>query len=79
MLRKHLFKNIAIKAIFKNVPLQLGITGIFDDKNSAIEGILDNDEPLVVSEARQKAFIEMREEGSEAGAANGKNLSFVNK
>lgn len=56
----------------KYICLQLGITKIFNKQNSGLTRILNNDEPLFVSEAIQKAFIEVNEEGAEAAAATGK-------
>nr|WBB28749.1 antichymotrypsin-2-like protein [Yponomeuta cagnagella] len=50
---------------------KLGIKAIFDEKNSGLTRILQNDERLVVSKAIQKAFIEVNEEGAEAAAATG--------
>lgn len=50
---------------------QLGIKAIFDPKNSGLNRIFQNEEPLVVSKAIQKAFIEVNEEGAEAAAATG--------
>ncbi|XP_063393784.1 antichymotrypsin-2-like isoform X1 [Cydia fagiglandana] len=48
---------------------KLGIKAIFDEKNSGLTKILDSTEPLYVSKAIQKAFIEVNEEGAEAAAA----------
>lgn len=48
---------------------KLGIKAIFDRSNSGLTRILDNNEALYVSEAVQKAFIEVNEEGAEAAAA----------
>lgn len=50
---------------------KLGIKAIFDSKHSGLTRILNNDEMLYVSEAVQKAFIEVNEEGAEAAAATG--------
>ncbi|NP_001037021.1 serine protease inhibitor 2 [Bombyx mori] len=50
---------------------KLGIQAIFNRQNSGLTKILDNDEPLYVSKAVQKAFIEVNEEGAEAAAATG--------
>ncbi|KAH9633979.1 hypothetical protein HF086_001181 [Spodoptera exigua] len=48
---------------------KLGIKSIFDRANSGLTKILNADEPLFVSKAVQKAFIEVNEEGAEAAAA----------
>ncbi|KAF9419262.1 hypothetical protein HW555_004189 [Spodoptera exigua] len=50
---------------------KLGIKSIFDRANSGLTKILNADEPLFVSKAVQKAFIEVNEEGAEAAAATG--------
>nr|WIM01378.1 serpin [Limnephilus flavicornis] len=47
---------------------KLGMSRIFDGR-AELGGLLANDEPLVVSKAIQKAFIEVNEEGAEAAAA----------
>ncbi|OWR46227.1 serpin-2 [Danaus plexippus plexippus] len=49
---------------------KLGIQSIFDQNNSGLTKILNNSEPLSVSKAVQKAFIEVNEEGAEAAAAS---------
>ncbi|XP_063361529.1 antichymotrypsin-2-like [Cydia amplana] len=49
---------------------KLGVTKIFDTKDSGLSGLLKTPENTYVSKAIQKAFIEVNEEGSEAAAAN---------
>jgi serine protease inhibitor len=51
---------------------QIGITDVFDKLKSILNGVLQIDEPLFVSSAKQKAFVEVDEKGTEAAAANGK-------
>ncbi|XP_068629004.1 antichymotrypsin-2-like isoform X2 [Battus philenor] len=48
---------------------KLGIQSIFNQENSGITKVLNIPEPLYVSKAVQKAFIEVNEEGAEAAAA----------
>ncbi|XP_053601691.1 serine protease inhibitor 3/4-like isoform X3 [Plodia interpunctella] len=48
---------------------QLGIKQIFNKEYSGLTKILNEEEPLYVSKAIQKAFIEVNEEGAEAAAA----------
>ncbi|GBP43730.1 Alaserpin [Eumeta japonica] len=64
----------------------LGVTKIFDLRTARLENLIKTEEPLYVSEAIQKAFIEVNEEGAEAAAANyivlqnrsgGPELTFV--
>lgn len=50
---------------------KLGIKSIFDSQNSGLTKLLNKPEPLFVSKAVQKAFIEVNEEGAEAAAATG--------
>ncbi|XP_037300671.1 antichymotrypsin-2-like [Manduca sexta] len=51
---------------------KLGIKAIFDEnKETGLSKIMNNDEPLYVSEAVQKAYIEVNEEGTEAAASTG--------
>lgn len=47
---------------------KMGIKSIFTG-SADLSGLLENNEPLFVSEAIQKAFIEVNEEGAEAAAA----------
>ncbi|CAH0407677.1 unnamed protein product [Chilo suppressalis] len=49
---------------------KIGITDIFDGRKSNLTGILQKYEPLNVSTAVQKAFVEVDETGTEAAAAN---------
>lgn len=51
----------------------MGVKSIFDGHNSDID-ILQSNEKLFVSEAIQKAFIEVDEKGTEAAAASGKSF-----
>ncbi|CAB3237190.1 unnamed protein product [Arctia plantaginis] len=48
---------------------ELGISTIFNSRNSGITKLLNTDEGFYVSSAVQKAFIEVNEEGAEAAAA----------
>ncbi|KAL0895786.1 hypothetical protein ABMA27_011831 [Loxostege sticticalis] len=50
---------------------KLGIKAIFEQSTSGLTKVLNCDEPLYVSKAVQKAFIEVNEEGAEAAAATG--------
>ncbi|KAL4709175.1 hypothetical protein ACJJTC_008103 [Scirpophaga incertulas] len=52
-----------------NLLPKLGIKSIFNENNSGLTKLLNADEPLYVSKAIQKAFIEVNEEGAEAAAA----------
>ncbi|CAG9785165.1 unnamed protein product [Diatraea saccharalis] len=54
----------------KNVLKPIGVDSVFNT-NCNISGMITPDEPLYVSEAVQKAFVAINEEGSEAAAANG--------
>ncbi|KAL4708410.1 hypothetical protein ACJJTC_019646 [Scirpophaga incertulas] len=54
----------------KTIMQKLGITDIFDSNKSRLIDILEQYEPLYVSTAIQKAFIEVTETGTEAAAAN---------
>ncbi|CAH0699095.1 unnamed protein product [Spodoptera exigua] len=55
---------------------KLGIKSIFDRANSGLTKILNADEPLFVSKAVQKAFIEVNEEGAEAAAATAMGVAM---
>ncbi|KAI5632536.1 serpin (serine protease inhibitor) domain-containing protein [Phthorimaea operculella] len=50
---------------------KIGIKSIFSQNNSGLGNMLSPSAPLYVSEAVQKAFIEVNEEGAEAAAATG--------
>ncbi|KAJ8734084.1 hypothetical protein PYW07_014635 [Mythimna separata] len=55
---------------------KLGINAIFDKGNSGLTKILNVPEPLYVSKAVQKAFIEVNEEGAEAAAATAMGIAM---
>ncbi|XP_073942854.1 antichymotrypsin-2-like isoform X2 [Choristoneura fumiferana] len=55
---------------------KLGISAIFDESNSGLTKIFNSPEPLYVSKAIQKAFIEVNEEGAEAAAATAMNIAM---
>ncbi|KAJ8734736.1 hypothetical protein PYW08_013986 [Mythimna loreyi] len=55
---------------------KLGIQAIFNRENSGLTKILNVPEPLYVSKAVQKAFIEVNEEGAEAAAATAMGVAM---
>ncbi|CAH1643508.1 unnamed protein product [Spodoptera littoralis] len=55
---------------------KLGIQSIFNRHNSGLTKVLNVDEPLFVSKAVQKAFIEVNEEGAEAAAATAMGVAM---
>ncbi|KAI8420404.1 hypothetical protein MSG28_008902 [Choristoneura fumiferana] len=57
----------------KKLLTKLGVKSIFGENNSDIDMLLSN-ETLFVSEAIQKAYIEVDEKGTEATASTGKSL-----
>ncbi|XP_061710481.1 alaserpin-like isoform X6 [Cydia pomonella] len=54
----------------KKVLQKIGITSLFDAAKARLDNLLKNESGLYVSDAIQKAFIEVNEEGAEAAAAN---------
>ncbi|XP_077289758.1 antichymotrypsin-2-like isoform X2 [Arctopsyche grandis] len=59
----------------KHVLPELGIKLIFNKQKADLHNLLKNPEQLFVSDAKQKAFIEVNEHGTEAGVVTG----FFNK
>lgn len=53
-----------------NILFQAGLTDLFNAARSNLTGILESNEPLYVSAAKQKAFCKLDEKGTEAAAAN---------
>lgn len=51
---------------------------MFNEQTADLSGMINGDEKLVVSEAVQKTFMEVNEEGTEAAAATGNLYSFMN-
>lgn len=60
-----------------NSIFQIGVQKIFSETDAKLEHLLKTNEKLYVSEAIQKAFIEVNEEGAEAAAANGNRFFTV--
>ncbi|XP_061710476.1 alaserpin-like isoform X2 [Cydia pomonella] len=58
----------------KKVLQKIGITSLFDAAKARLDNLLKNESGLYVSDAIQKAFIEVNEEGAEAAAANEFNI-----
>ncbi|KAI5645185.1 serpin (serine protease inhibitor) domain-containing protein [Phthorimaea operculella] len=63
--------RMEINADFELIPIlqKLGIINIFDAGKSDIRNILKKFEPLYVTAAKQKAFFQCNEQGTEAAAA----------
>ncbi|KAJ2947173.1 hypothetical protein O0L34_g16531 [Tuta absoluta] len=63
--------KMEINADFELIPIlqNLGIVDIFDAAKSNLKGILKIFEPLYVTAAKQKAFFQANEQGTEAAAA----------
>ncbi|KPJ11294.1 Antitrypsin [Papilio machaon] len=55
----------------KEILPEIGVKGIFDASKANLSKLITNQNDLYVSDATQKAFIEINEEGAEAAAANG--------
>lgn len=58
------------------ISFQLGIKTIFDENNADIN-MLKSNEKLFVSDAIQKAFIIVDEDGTEAAASTGKHITIL--
>lgn len=54
------------------------INRLFDASKARLDNLLSKESNLYISDAIQKAFIEVNEEGAEAAAANGKVLQNNN-
>lgn len=67
-----MIKNSIRKKSSKELFLQVGIKTVFDSSKAQLSGMTDPDQPLYVSEARQKSSLSLDEDGSVAVAANGK-------
>lgn len=50
----------------------MGVSEISDIDKADLSGLLESKEPVSVSDAVHKAFIEVDEEGTQAAAATGK-------
>ncbi|KPI97988.1 Serine protease inhibitor 3/4 [Papilio xuthus] len=66
--------TIETKINLKSVLRNLGVEKVFDPIESDLSKIVDEQsEQLYVGQATQKAFVEVNEKGTAAGAANGKS------
>ncbi|XP_047986730.1 antichymotrypsin-2-like isoform X5 [Leguminivora glycinivorella] len=61
----------------KNVLQKMGVTNLFDASKARLDNLLKNENGLFVSDAIQKAFIEVNEEGAEAAAANAFGVALI--
>src|SRR5690625_3076015 len=57
------------EVILNNALHQLGIEQAFDEQKAKFPNIIEEDDPLFIHEVKQKTFIEVNEEGTEAAAA----------
>ncbi|CAH0407664.1 unnamed protein product [Chilo suppressalis] len=55
----------------KSVLNKIGVKSLFDPANSKLEKLVKNGNDIYITDAIQKAFIEVNEEGAEAAAASG--------
>ena len=62
--------KIETKTNLKEVLMKIDVKQIFDSANAKLSHLLKGESDLFVSDAIQKAFIEVNEEGAEAAAAN---------
>ncbi|XP_073951129.1 alaserpin-like isoform X6 [Choristoneura fumiferana] len=61
----------------KKILMSVGVNDLFDSATARLNNLLENESGLFVSNAIQKAFIEVNEEGAEAAAANAFMVAYA--
>ncbi|XP_014363629.2 antichymotrypsin-2 isoform X2 [Papilio machaon] len=61
----------------KEILPEIGVKDIFDASKANLSKLITNQNDLYISDATQKAFIEINEEGAEAAAANEFGISYL--
>nr|WNA16446.1 Serpin1 [Plutella xylostella] len=69
--------KIETETDLKEVMSNMGLSSLFEPGKATIDKLLKSKAPLYIGDAKQKAFIEVNEEGSEAAAANVFGIAYM--
>lgn len=61
--------QLEYEAILNDTLSQLGMATAFDEENADFSKMIETDDPLWISQVKQKTFIDVNEQGTEAAAA----------